>query len=144
MSVALTIAGVSFVLLIVGISIFGREYQARKRLFLPGIRHALDDALITCTRSIQNGITYIGKYIITLSWYYSLHALLRIILQFLAGVYYFVEKLLQSNRARARKIRQDRKQNSTSQLGILVDHQTVNKLSEEQKKKLKEKSLNQK
>lgn len=144
MSVALTIASISFALFVVCIVVFSREQQSHKRFFLPGIRQALDRLLLSLSQSMQNSITYIGKYIIKLSWYYSLHAFLRIVLQFLAGIYYFVEKLLHSNRDRARKIRQDRKRSSVSHLGILVDHQTVNKLSEEQKKRLKEKSLNQK
>ncbi len=144
MLVALTVASISFALFIVCILVFSREQHTQKRIFLPGIRQALDRLLLSLSQSIQNGITYIGKYIIKLSWYYSLHAFLRLILQFLAGVYYFVEKMLHNNRDRARKIRQDRKRHSISHLGILVDHQTVNKLSEEQKKKLKEKSLNQK
>lgn len=144
MSVALTIAGISFVLFVVCIWLFSREQNAHKRFFLSGIRQALDSVLHSISQSIYNALTYTGKYIIKLSWYYSLHAFLRIFLQFLAGVYYFVEKLLHSNRDRARKIRQDRKRNSSSHLNVLVDHQTVNKLSEEQKKRLKEKSLNQK
>ena len=144
MSVALTIASISFALFVVFLWLFSREQNLQKRFFLPGVRHSLDRLLMSISQSIHNGITYIGKYIIKLSWYYSLHAFLRLILQFLAGVYYFVEKLLHSNRDRARKIRQDRKRGSISHLNILVDHQTVNKLSEEQKKKLKEKSLNQK
>ncbi|MES2748795.1 MAG: hypothetical protein V4606_00135 [Patescibacteria group bacterium] len=144
MLVALTIASISFALFVVCIWVFSREQRSQKRFFLPGLRQALDRMLMSISQSIQNGITYIGKYIIKLSWYYSLHTFLRLTLQFLAGIYYFVEKLLHSNRDRARKIRQERKQNSISHLNILVDHQTVNKLSEEQKKKLKERSLNQK
>ncbi len=144
MLVALTIASISFALFVVCIWLFSREQRSQKRFFLPGIRQALDRMLMSISQSIQNAITYIGKYIIKLSWYYSLHTFLRLTLQFLAGIYYFVEKLLHSNRDRARKIRQERKQNSISHLNILVDHQTVNKLSEEQKKKLKERSLNQK
>ena len=144
MLVALTIAGISFVLFVLCSWLLSREKTAQKRFFLPGLRNALDLFLSNLGQSIQNGITYIGKYIIKLSWYYSLHTFLRLILQFLAGVYYFVEKMLHKNRDRARKIRQDRKRNSISHLGILVDHQTVNKLSEEQKKKLKDRSLNQK
>ncbi|MES2967025.1 MAG: hypothetical protein V4668_04535 [Patescibacteria group bacterium] len=144
MLVALTIASISFALFVVCIWVFSREQRSQKRFFLPGLRQALDRMLMSISQSIQNGITYIGKYIIKLSWYYSLHTFLRLTLQFLAGIYYFVEKLLHSNRDRARKIRQERKQNSISHLNILVDHQTVNKLSEEQKRKLKERSLNQK
>ncbi len=144
MSVALTIASISFTLFVGCLWLFSREHTSQKRFFLPHMRHGLDRLFVSIAQSLQNGITYIGKYIIKLSWYYSLHTFLRLVLQFLAGVYYFVEKLLHSNRDRVRKIRKDRKRSSISHLGILVDHQTVNKLSEEQKRKLKEKSLNQK
>lgn len=144
MLVALIIAGISFTLFIVCLLLFSREHNLNKRYFLSGVRQALDTLLVSVAHSFINGLTYVGKYIIKLSWYYSLHAFLRLALQFLASVYYIVEKLLHSNRDRARKIRQDRKRNSISHLGILVDHQTVNKLSEEQKRKLKDRSLNQK
>lgn len=142
MFVALTIAGSSFLLLVILFLVTSLEERAGKRFILTGLRRALDSWVTYCSQAATKLFVYLTRYVITLSWYYSLHAFLRLLLKFLASVYYMVEKLLHSNRDRARKIRHERKQKgSSSHLELLTDHKDDTKLTEAQKKRLKEKSL---
>jgi hypothetical protein len=144
MSLALTIAGASFILLIIFGWLFSREKRAGKRFFLASVRQALDGFITACVGSVHKFLVYIIKYVITLSWYYSLHAFLGVVLKFLAGIYYFVENITHRNRDKARKIRQERKQSTRSHLDVLVDHKDDTKLTEQQKKKMRDKAINQK
>jgi hypothetical protein len=144
MSLALSIAGTTFFLLVLFGLVFSRERKAGKRFFLPTLRFALDNAIVAIAQSVHRFFVYVTKYVITLSWYYSLHAFLQVTLKFLAGIYYVVENFTHRNRDKARKIRQERKQGSRSHLEVLVDHKDETKLTEQQKKKIKDKAINQK
>jgi DNA-binding GntR family transcriptional regulator len=141
MATALTIAGISFVLFILFARIFTLEERADKRFFLSFVRLSLDNILIDLFTQIKRISLYVGKYIITLSWYYSIHAFLQVVLKCIAGVYYFIEALLHRNRDKARKIRREKKQETRSHLEVIADHKEDNKLSDQQKKQLKDKSL---
>jgi hypothetical protein len=144
MSLALVIAGTSFVLLVCFSRLFTLEHKAGRRFILPSLRFALDNILTTISTSVRRFFVYITKYVITLSWYYSLHAFLGVTLKFLASIYYLVENFTHRNRDKARKIRQERKKETRSHLEVLADHKDDTKLTEPQKKKLKDKAINAK
>lgn len=141
MTVALSIAGASFLLLIFFSRLFSIEQRNGRRFLLAGLRGHLDDGLMRVMNVVHRFIVYIIKYIITLSWYYSMHATLKLVLQFLAGLYYMVEKLLHHNRDNARRIRKDKKQAQRSHLQVLADHKDDTKLTELQKKKRNDKAM---
>lgn len=143
-TLALIIAGTSFVLLVSLGRLFTLEKRAGKRYILPTVRFALDNIITSTTQSVHRFFVYITKYVITLSWYYSLHAFLGMTLKFLASIYYMVENVTHRNRDKARKIRQERKQTTKSHLEMLVDHKDDTKLTETQKKKIKDKAINAK
>jgi hypothetical protein len=140
----LIVAGTSFVLLVIFSRIFTLEKRAGRRFIFPTLRFAFDNIIVALAHSVQRFFVYVTKYVITLSWYYSLHAFLQVTLKFLAGIYYVVENITHRNRDKARKIRQERKQGSRSHLEVLVDHKDETKLTETQKKKLKDKAINAK
>lgn len=143
-SLPLIIASISFTLLVILSKLFALETRAGKRFVMPSVRFALDNAIVAFADAIHRFFVYVTKYVITLSWYYSLHAFLQVILKFLASIYYVVENITHRNRDKARKIRQERKQSSRTHLEVLVDHKDETKLTEQQKKKLKDKAINQK
>jgi hypothetical protein len=144
MLLALTIAGASFILLITFGWLFSREKKAGRRFVLASLRQVLDNFITACVGSVHKFFVYIIKYVITLSWYYSLHAFLHVVLKFIASIYYLVENITHRNRDKARKIRQERKQSTRSHLDVLVDHKDDTKLTEQQKKKMRDKAINQK
>lgn len=140
MSVAIILTIGSVVTFIILASLFSAEKQSGHKFVARRLRDYLDTKLEQAVKSVKYFFVYIGKYIITLSWYYSLHTFLKLILQFLAGLYYMIEKILHSNRNKARKIRKEKKVSQTH-LDVLKTHQDENKLTESQKKRLKDKAL---
>ncbi len=117
------------------------ETNRGKRFYGTYIRRAADNGLDALRLAIERRVIYIGRYIITLSWYYSLHAFLKLVLQFLAGVYTVVEAVLHRNRIKVRRIRTERKQVNKSHLSVLADHKVQTELTPLQKEKRKAKAL---
>lgn len=117
------------------------ETNRGKRFFASYVRRAVDNALDSLSATFERKLVYVGRYIITLSWYYSLHTFLRLTLQFLASIYYAVEKILHSNRDKAREIRRERKQAERSHLTVLAEHKIETELTPHQKEKRKAKAL---
>lgn len=141
MTVALITAGLSFLLFVTLAWISTLEMRANKRFFLSYLRNAADHLIHDLAIKVHSFFVYLGKYVITLSWYYSLHTLLRLLLKFLAGTYYMLENILHRNRDKARKIRQEKKNKTKSHLEVIADHRASNQLTVQQKKKLKDKSI---
>jgi hypothetical protein len=138
---ALSIFLSSLVLFIVCARLFTMEKRSNQRFFAGGIRSELDIRLTQWGRGIDRNIVYLSRYIITLSWYYSLHTLLKLALRFLASVYTVVEALLHFNRTRARIIRTEHKRREPSHLAILADHKAETQLTASQKQKRKDAAL---
>lgn len=141
MIAALVCAAGATVLFVILAWFFRVEQKRSKRLVAPWTRNALDSALIHGSQWLDKKAVYIGRYVITLSWYYSLHAFLKIILQFLAGVYTVIEAVLHRNRDRARLIRTERKRAAHSHLTMLADHKIETELTDSQKKKRNDAAL---
>jgi hypothetical protein len=136
-------------LLLVGTTVFfilyawlcAVETRRGKRLFLAMPRRAIDSALTSLGETLRRKLVYIGRYMITLSWYYSLHTFLRLTLQFIAGIYTILEAVLHRNRDKARIIRKERKQAERSHLTVLNEHKADTELTPNQKAKRKAKAL---
>jgi hypothetical protein len=84
-------------------------------------------------------VRYVVRYVITLSWYYSLHATLKIVLASIAGVYHMLEAVLINNRERARALRKEKR--SASHLEQIAEHKAESKLTYAEAKKRKDKAL---
>jgi hypothetical protein len=117
------------------------EARRGKRLFFALPRRAFDSVLMSLGESLHRKSIYIGRYMITLSWYYSLHTFLRLSLQFIAGIYNFIEAILHRNRDKARQIRKERKQAEKSHLTVLAEHKVKTELTPNQKAKRRAKAL---
>lgn len=141
MTAALLFAAGSGTLFVLFSWLFSVESRRGGRLLLAQKRAWLDEVLESVSHSFERKIIYIGRYIITLSWYYSLHAFLKLVLQFLASIYTVVERILHKNRDKARVIRTERKRATRSHLTDLHDHKQNTKLTETQKKKRKDAAL---
>ncbi len=130
-------------LVVFGLYLYLCEVEARrgKRLVLPQLRARLDHIVSRVFLSIERGVRYVLRYVITLSWYYSLHAFLQLALRSIAGVYHMLEAVLIRNRDRARALRKERRAASTSHLTQIADHQAKTKLSPKEEQKRKDKAL---
>jgi hypothetical protein len=140
MIAAFVFAAVTLVLFLASARIFALENHRGRRMFASSSRTWLDERLHAWAVGLDRKVTYISRYIITLSWYYSLHAFLKLLLQSVAGVYYFIEKILHQNRDRARVIRIEKKK-AHSHLSQIAEHKTKTALTPAEKAKRKEKAL---
>lgn len=137
-----------FVYAVVLVLVFGgylylceREATAGRRFVLAGLRTRLDILLTAIAGAIERFVRYIIRYVITLSWYYSLHAFLHLMLKSLAGMYHVLESILIRNRDRARALRKERKRATVNHLTHIADHKAETKLSPAAERKLKDKAL---
>ncbi len=117
-----------------------RESRAGKRFVLAMPRRAIDAVIERVTLSVERALRYVVRYIITLSWYYSLHAFLKLMLKSIAGLYHTIEAILIRNRDRARALRKERRA-ETSHLAEIAEHKASVKLSPAEERKRKEKAL---
>jgi len=135
---AFTITAVAVGLLVFFASLVRIEQSKGRRILVENIRYRLDVLLTTLTQRIVTASTRLIRRVITLSWYYSLHALLMVCLRFIAAVYTSIEHILIQNRSKAKAIRRELRK---THLTEIADHQSQTTLSEKDKKKLKAKSL---
>ncbi len=134
--------GILLVVFIVYVQFCLYEERRGHRVVLGSFRGWLDRVIDKITSTIEKAVRYVIRYIITLSWYYSLHAFLMLLLKSLAGVYHMVEAVLIRNRDRARELRRERKKHtSNNHLEQIAEHKAEVKLTEAEKKKRKDKAL---
>ncbi|MFM2424315.1 MAG: hypothetical protein RLZZ70_706 [Candidatus Parcubacteria bacterium] len=117
------------------------EYEDRRgeRVALARVRASLDFYITVLTNRLERMVRYVVRYVITLSWYYSLHATLKIVLASIAGVYHMLEAVLINNRERARALRKEKR--SASHLEQIAEHKAESKLTYAEAKKRKDKAL---
>jgi hypothetical protein len=114
------------------------EERRGSRLILSNSRAFLDKKLVQFWNAVCHTSDYVIRRVITLSWYYSLHTVLKLALQAIAGVYFAVEQILINNRNKARQLRRT---TSTSHLTAISQHQKETSLSEKEKRKLRDNAL---
>jgi hypothetical protein len=118
-----------------------QEERLGRRLILGKQRQWVDGMLEAFVAIIERKVRYVIRYIITLSWYYSLHAFLKLLLHSLASVYYLIENVLLRNRDRVRKIRKERRAVENTHLSQIAQHKVDTKLSPREEKRRKDKAL---
>jgi hypothetical protein len=123
--------------------LFAFETRRGKRVFLPSLRSNLDVVLDTITMYIGRQLTYIGRHTIKLSWYYSIHKVLRFILSSLVKSYDYLEMIFMRNRDRARTLKLEKRtfKQGEGHLNQVAEHKASTALTETQKKKLLQKKL---
>ena len=115
------------------------ETKHQKRVFLARFRAILDAGIVSVATRIERSFRYVARYVIRLSWYYSLHATLMVALRSIAGVYHLIEAVLIKNRERARMLRKEKRK--VSHLDHIANHKEESKLSASEIKKRKDKAL---
>lgn len=117
-----------------------KELKNGRRLWLDKQRQNLDIGLERAINKLEKAFRYVVRYVITLSWYYSLHAFLKLVLRSLAGVYHIIEAILIRNRDRARVLRKEKKI-GVSHLQEIAEHKEAVRLSSTEEKRRKDKAL---
>ncbi len=117
-----------------------KEEKRGSRLWLAGFRDVLDRWLDKLFAYLEHLVRYVIKYVITLSWYYSLHAFLMIVLRSVAKVYYMIESVVINNRDRARQLRKE-KRTTINHLTQIAEHKEEKKLTPLEMRKRKDQAL---
>jgi hypothetical protein len=128
------------VILTVYLLVTHNEARQGRRFFAAKMRAWLDRFLNNVVTAIERTLRYVVRYLITLSWYYSLHACLKICLRFLAGLYYAIEGVLLKNRERVRALRKE-KRNTNGHFAAIAAHKSQTKLTPKQEQKRKAEAL---
>ncbi len=119
------------------------EERKGSRFLLSRLRNYLDSIIDKVTDFLVTKLTYLGRHIIKLSWYYGIHKALRLILTALVKFYDLLEDIFIRNRDRARTIKIEKRSMNQSQghLSQVAEHKVSTALTESQKKQLLKKKL---
>jgi hypothetical protein len=139
--------GLFFVLSIVAFTffvwLFSAEEKRQKRFFLGNARGKLDLGLETASQFIARQLVYLGRHTIKLSWYYSIHKMLRLALTVLVKAYDSLLVVFLNNKERARTIKLEKKDflDPIGHFKQVSDHKTATALTDNEKRKLLKKKL---
>ncbi len=120
------------------------QYERRRgrRLFASQVRKWSDGVVDTVSRVLVKSFNHFTRYIIQLSWYYSIHSVLRTLLRGTITVYAYFENLFERNRARAKRLRAEKRQLSEyNHLQQMANHRVETALTPTQQQKLKHRKL---
>lgn len=134
-------AGILLVIFVGYLALIRREEQQGRRVILASIREGVDHFIVRVVSWCERVIRYIVRYVITLSWYYSLHAFLKVMMKSLAGAYHVLESMLIRNRDRARALRKERRSVTKNHLTQIADHKAETKLTPAEERKRKDRAL---
>lgn len=123
--------------------IISSENRKGHRVFLTSLREKLDAFIDKATIIIAHKLTYLGRHIIKLSWYYGIHKFLRFTLSGLVKVYDVLEAAFMENRERARTLKIEKKafRSESGHLSQMAEHKVSTALTDTQKKRLLQKKL---
>jgi hypothetical protein len=133
---------ISGVLFVAVITLTSLEEKRQQRLVLADLRSSLDQFIVKFAKSVRNKLHYLIRHIIKLSWYYSIHSMLRAVMGLLVKAYDSLEMVVINNRERARRLRAEgRVLMQDNHLAEIERHKASTALTASQKKKLRAKKL---
>ncbi len=135
------IAGLSLALLIVWTIVTSLETKRGGRIFASHLRNFLDSMFERIIARLSRWYVYITRHKVKLSWYYSIHAVLVATMAFLATIYHKIEKVVISNRAKAKEIRKEKHSLTKSHLTKIAEHKESTQLTPKEKTRRKNESL---
>jgi hypothetical protein len=100
---------VNSVLLVSYALLVAAEERRGERLIFAAARDALDRAAAATSAYFKAMFIYVGRHALKLSWYYSIHSILRTTLSVIVSVYDRLEGHFKRNRAKARALRAERR-----------------------------------
>lgn len=119
-----------------------KERQLGRRFFAVGARTWIDKKVDTIGLWLTKSLDHFIKYIIQLSWYYSIHSVLRAVLRVIIAAYNYMENIFERNRSRTKKLRAEKRQlNESNHLSQMAAHRESTTLTAAQQKKLRKKNL---
>ncbi len=118
------------------------EKRRGRRFLLDRFREVLDNIVVAIATFFAKWYNYLSRYIIQLSWYYSIHKFLRFILTFLVKSYDKLELAFMNNKARARVLKNEKRSfQNEGHLQKVAEHKVSTTLTDKQKERLKAQKL---
>ena len=139
---ALTAFLASIVFFVVLVVMTQQERRRSRRFFAADLRSWIDILVLRVEQRTVRSFNHFMRYMVQLSWYYSIHSVLRTILKALIAAYTYFEDLFERNRQRAKELRAEKRQLSElNHLRQMADHRVDTALTPKQQKKLKDETL---
>ena len=138
MNITLVILTISGSLLLFFAVLFHIESTRGKRLLMPGARSWLDVQVRKIHFFLTHLTIHFGSGSIRIAFHFVAHKFLGILLWLLHTLESFFAQIQKRNRAVARIVR---KEQEKTHLDLLAEHQESNVLTDEDKQKLKDKSI---
>lgn len=139
---ALTAFLVSIVFFAVLVTLTQQERRRGRRFFAAGIRSSLDILVTRSEQRLVRSSDHFMRYIVQLSWYYSIHSVLRTFLRGLVAMYTYFENVFERNRQRTKELRAEKRQlNELNHLRQMADHKADTALTPAEQQKLRKKTL---
>lgn len=139
---ALTAFLTSVIVLIVLMVVTQQERRRGRRFFAVGVRSRLDIFMERSEKKTVSSFDHFMRYIVQLSWYYSIHSVLRTILRGLVAVYTYFEDAFERNRLRAKELRAEKRQlNELNHLRQMAAHRADTALTPKEQQKLRRETL---
>jgi hypothetical protein len=133
---------ISSVLFIAMTLVITLENKSNRRFVLTSTRDRLDSGILYVNAVIRAKYALILKRSLKLSWYYSLHTMLKAVMGLLVHSYDRLEQVVINNRARAKKVRaESRVLLQDNHLAEIEKHKQDTALTSKQKKKLRAEKL---
>ncbi len=127
---------------LVGLLLVLIERKRSSRIILSSLRNRLDNGIVLLDHEIRARYARIVKQSLKLSWYYSLHTMLKAVMGILVRSYDTLELVVIKNRARAKQVRaESRVAQVGNHLTEIVKHKQDTALTTKQKKKLRAEKL---
>lgn len=126
------------------VALITRLEQTRgKRFFLGKFRDWCDRVLAMVYDSVRNRLQRMLRHTIKLSWYYSIHSMLKALLTILVRLYDRLELVFVNNRERTKVLRAEKRSTLApkNHLTMISEHKASSALTPGQKKKLRAKKL---
>ena len=125
------------------VSLIQAEKRRKKRFLFAGVRGWLDGVVGAAGRWVVGTTNHFVKYVVQLSWYYSLHSLLQTILRMIVATYEHVERVFEKNRVRTKELRAEKMSNKApdNHLSEMAAHKEETALTKVQQNRRKKKHL---
>lgn len=125
--------------------VINKERRLGRRFFAAKLRNWLDSKVVSCSIFFSRSWQHFSKYVVQLSWYYSIHSVLRTFLRLMVVFYTYFENIFERNRERTKQLRSEKRQLSEfNHLHQINAHKQDTALSAVEKRKLKRKKLEEK
>ena len=133
---------VSAVLFIVLLLSVEAERKRGKRFLLKGFRGWLDKHMAAIGLKITQSWDHFMKYIVQLSWYYTIHSFLQTVLKAVVAFYERIEHKFEMNRRRTKQLRAEKNHiQNGGHLAEISQHKKDTALTPAQQRRLRDKQL---